>query len=143
MLVCSVIGYWPSSRRRSRTTLTRSTSAPGPGHRRDPVLGLLYERQEVQRCPRGQDFVSYGRLVKCAQEAAGQRDGTAGTKIGHADLSWAFSEAAVLGWRANAAGQKSLTRVEKTHGKGKALTVLAHQLARAVSSMFKRAVTFD
>lgn len=49
----------------------------------------------------------------------------------------------MLGWRANPAGQKSLTRVEKTHGKGKALTVLAHQLARAVSSMFKRAVTFD
>lgn len=49
----------------------------------------------------------------------------------------------MLGWRANPAGQKSLTRVEKTHGKGKALTVLAHQLARVVSSMFKRAVTFD
>jgi hypothetical protein len=63
--------------------------------------------------------------------------------MGHADLSWAFSEAAVLGWRANPAGQKSLTRVEKTHETGKALTVLAHQLARAVSSMFKRAVTFD
>jgi len=31
----------------------------------------------------------------------------------------------------------------KTHGKGKALTVLAHQLARAVYDMLKRNTAFD
>jgi hypothetical protein len=43
-----------------------------------------------------------------------------GTKLGHADLQWACSEAAVLFCRAHPAGQKSLTRLEKTHGKGTA-----------------------
>jgi len=33
--------------------------------------------------------------------------------------------------------------LEKKHGKGKALTVLAHKLARAVYYMLKRAVAFD
>jgi transposase len=63
--------------------------------------------------------------------SAGKRYGTSGTKIGNAYLKWAFSEAAVLFLRTNPAGQKYLARLEKTHGKGKALTVLAHKLARA------------
>src|SRR5437773_11548479 len=33
--------------------------------------------------------------------------------------------------------------LEKKHGKGKALTVLAHKLARAVYYMLKRRVVFD
>ena len=52
---------------------------------------------------------------------------------------WAFSEAAVLFLRDNPAGQKYLTRLEKKHGQGKALTVLAQKLARAVYDMLKRA----
>jgi hypothetical protein len=40
-------------------------------------------------------------------------------------------------------GQKYLARWEKTHGKGKALTVLAHKLARAVYDMLKRRVVFE
>jgi hypothetical protein len=56
---------------------------------------------------------------------------------------WAFSEAAVLFLRDNPAGQKYLTRLEKTHGKGKALTVLAHKLARAVYCMLKRHTAFE
>ena len=87
------------------------------------------------RFPRVQDFVSYCRLVKCAKESAGKRYGTSGTKIGNAYLKWAFSEAAVLFLRDNPAGQKYLTRLEKKHGKGKALTLLAHKLARAVYYM--------
>src|SRR5439155_6440811 len=93
--------------------------------------------------PRVQDFVSYCRLVKCAKESAGKRYGTSGTKIGNAYLKWAFSEAAVLFLRNNPAGQKYLARLEKKHGKGKALTVLAHKLARAVYDMLKRGVVFD
>jgi len=90
-----------------------------------------------------QDFVSSCRIVKCARESAGKRDGTSGTTIGHAYLKWAFSEAAVLFLRTTPAGQKSLARLEKTHGKGKALTVLAHKLARAVYHMLKRKTAFD
>jgi hypothetical protein len=56
---------------------------------------------------------------------------------------WAFSEAAVLFLRNNPAGQKYLARLEKKHSKGKALTVLAHKLARAVYYMLKRDTAFD
>jgi transposase len=106
-------------------------------------LVLLYEIHDIQRFPRVQDFVSYCRLVKCAKESAGKRYGTAGTKIGNAYLKWAFSEAAVLFLRNNPPGQKLLVRLEKKHGKGKALTVLAHKLARAVYHMLTRARAFD
>jgi transposase len=106
-------------------------------------LVLLYDIHDIARFPRGQDFVSYCRLVKCAKESAGKRYGTAGTKMGNADLKWAFSEAAVLFLRDNPAGQKYLARLEKKHGKGKALTVLAHKLARAVYYMLNREVVFD
>jgi len=81
--------------------------------------------------------------VQCAKESAGQRYGTSGAKIGNSSLTWAFSEAAVLFLRNNPAGQKSLARLEKQHGQGKALTVLAHTLARAVYYMFKRDTAFD
>jgi len=83
-------------------------------------LVLLYELHDIQRFPRLPDFVSYCRLVKGAKASAGKRDGPAGTKIGKAYLTWAFSEAAVLCLRAHHAGQKSLTRLEKKHGKGTA-----------------------
>jgi transposase len=105
-------------------------------------LGLRYEIHDLQRFPRVQDFVSYCRLVKCAKESAGKRYGTSGSKIGNAYLKWAVSEAAVLFLRANPAGQKYLARLAKKHGKGKALTVLAHKLARAVYYMLKRQTAF-
>ena len=69
--------------------------------------------------------------------------GTAGKKIGNAHLKWAFSEAAALFLRNNPAGQKSLARLEKKHDKGKALTILAHKLARAVYYMLKRQTAFE
>jgi transposase len=107
------------------------------------ALVLLYEIHDIHRFPRVQEFVSYCRLVKCAKESAGKRYGTSGKKIGNAYLKWAFSEAAVLFLRNNPAGQKYLARLEKKHGKGKALTVLAHKLARAVYYMLKRNTAFD
>lgn len=76
------------------TTLYLRRTVPGIG---DILrLVLLYAIHDIQRFPRVQDFVSYCRLVTCAQESAGKRYGTSGTKIGNASLKWAFSEAAVL-----------------------------------------------
>jgi len=95
-------------------------------------LVLLDELHDMDRFPRVQEFVSSGRLVKSAKESAGKRLGTSGQNIGNAHLKWAFSEAAALSLRHNPAGQKRLTRVEHKHGKGTALTILAHRLARAV-----------
>lgn len=122
-------------------TFYRLQSVPGIG--KILSLVLLYEIHDIRRFPRGQEFVSYCRLVKCAKESAGKRYGTSGTKIGNAYLKWAFSEAAVLFLRANPAAQKYLARLEKKHSKGKALTVLAHKLARAVYYMLKRDTAFD
>ena len=103
-----------------------------PGIGKILSLVLLYEMHQIERFPRVQDFASYCRLVKCAKESAVKRSATSGTKIGHAHLKWAFSEAAVLCLRDHPAGQKFLTRLEKKHSQGKALTIFAHQWARAV-----------
>jgi transposase len=123
------------------TTRDRLRTVPGSGELL--CLVLLDESHDIQRVPRGHDVVSSCRLVTCAQASAGKRSGTSGTTIGHASLPWAFAEAAVLCLRTTPAGQTSLARVEKQHGKGKALTVLAHKLARAVSQMLHRETAFD
>ena len=49
----------------------------------------------------------------------------------------------VLFLRNNAQGQQCLVRLEKKHGKGKALTSLAHKLARAVYYMLTRGTVFE
>src|SRR5215467_5610179 len=122
-------------------TFSRLQSVPGIG----PILALvlLYEIQDIARFPRVQDFVSYCRLVKCAKESAGKCHGLSGKKIGNAHLRWAFAEAAVLFLRQNQPGKEYFAKLEHKHGKGKALTVLAHKLARAVYSMLTRGHAFD
>jgi transposase len=130
-----------TAKQHDANTFYRLRSVPGIG--KILSLVLLYEIQDIRRFPRVQEFVSYCRLVKCARESAGKRYGTSGKKIGNAYLKWAFSEAAVLFLRDNPAGQKQLARLERKHGKGKALTILAHRLARAVYYMLKREQAFD
>jgi transposase len=130
-----------TAKQHDANTLYLLRTVPGIGEILSLVL--LYEIHDIQRFPRVQEFVSYCCLVKCAKESAGKRYGTSETKIGNAYLTWAFSEAAVLLLRANPAGQKDLARLEKKHSKGKALTVLAHKLARAVYYMLQRKTAFD
>jgi transposase len=122
-------------------TFSRLQSVPGIGQ--ILALILLYEIQDIARFPRVQDFVSYCRLVKCAKESGGKRLGTAGKKIGNVHLRWAFAEAAVLFLRQNQPGKEYFAKLERKHGKGKALTVLAHKLARAVYYMLSREQAFD
>src|ERR671922_117668 len=114
-----------------------------PGIGKILSLVLLYEIHRIDRFPRVQDFASYARLVKCSKESGGKRLGTSGKKIGNAHLKWAFSEAATLFLRNNPQGQKLLSRLEKKHDKGKALSILAQKLGRAVYFMLKRRVAFD
>jgi transposase len=117
-------------------TLDLRRTVPGSGE--SLSLGLLEEIHDLQRFPRRQAFVSSCRLVTCAKESTGTRDGTAGPKSGNAYLQGAFAAAAVRFLRANPAGPKSRGRLEKQPGKGKALTVLAHQRARAVYDLWPR-----
>jgi transposase len=114
-----------------------------PGIGKVLSLVLLYEIHQIERFPSVQEFASYCRLVKCSKESGGKRLGTSGKKIGNAHLKWAFSEAATLFLRNNPQGQKLLARLEKTHDKGKALSILAHKLGRAVYFMLKRKTAFD
>jgi transposase len=119
----------------------RLRSVPGIG--KILALVLLYEIQDIHRFPRVQDFVSYCRLVKCAKQSDGKHYGYSGKKIGNAHLKWAFSEAAVLSLRKNPAAQRYVARLANKHGKPKALTILAHKLARAVYYMLRRGQAFD
>jgi transposase len=130
-----------SATQHDANTFYRLRSVPGVG--KILALVLRYEIHDIPRFPRVQDFVSYARLVKWAKESAGKRYGTSGKKIGHAYLKGASSEAAVLLLRHNPAGQKVLAKLERKHGKGTALTILAHQLARAVYYRRKRQTVFD
>jgi transposase len=130
-----------TAKQHNAQTLYLLRTVPGIGEILSLVL--LYEIHDITRFPRVQDFLSYCRLVKCTKESAGKRYGTAGTKIGNAHLKWAFSEAAVLFLRANPAGQKYLTKLEKKHGSGKALTLLSQKLGRAVYYMLQRQTAFD
>jgi transposase len=130
-----------TAKQHNAQTLYLLRTVPGIGEILSLVL--LYEIHDIARFPRVQDFLSYGRLVKCTKESAGKRYGTSGTKIGNAHRKWAFSEAAVLFLRANPAGQKYLTKLEKKHGSGKALALLGQKLGRTVSSMLQRQTAFD
>jgi transposase len=116
-------------------------SVPGVG--KVLALTILYEIHDVHRFDRVQQFASYARLVKCAKESAGKRHGTSGAKMGNVHLKWAFSEAAVLFVRHSAEGKKLLARLEHRFGKGKALSILAHKLGRAVYFMLVRQKAFD
>src|SRR3970282_2352397 len=95
----------------------------------------LYEIHDIPRFDRVQRFASYARLVKCRHESAGKVVGGGGAKIGNVHLKWAFSEAAVTFLRHNPEGQKLVARLEKQHGKGKALSILDHKIGRAVYYM--------
>jgi transposase len=114
-----------------------------PGVGRILSLVLLYEIKNITRFPRVQDFVSYSRLVKCAKESNGKRYGSSGSKIGNAHLKWAFSQMAVHSLKYNDLGKKHLNRLTKKHGKGKALSILAHKLGRASYYILKNKTPFD
>ena len=114
-----------------------------PGIGRILALVILYEVDDIGRFPSLGQFVSYARLVKCSRESAGKKSGYSGKKIGNAYLKWAFSEAAVLFLRGNQPAQQAIARLASKHGKGKALSILAHRLGRAVYVMLNKRQPFD
>jgi len=130
-----------TSRRQDRRTLMLLSSIHGVGKILSMVL--LYEIHDINRFESVQDFASYCRLVKCPHESAGKKKGTGGAKIGNAHLKWAFSEMAVSFMRHNPPGKQLVERLAQKHGKGKALSILAHKLARAIYYMLKNSVPFN
>jgi Transposase IS116/IS110/IS902 family len=73
-----------AARQHDAQTLSLLQTVPGIG--KILRLVLLSEMHDIKRFPRGQDFISYCRLVTCAKQSAGKRYGTSGTKSGHASL---------------------------------------------------------
>jgi transposase len=130
-----------AAKRHDADAFHRLRSVPGIG--KVLALTILYEIHDVTRFDRVQEFASYARLVKCAHQSAGKKLGTGGAKIGNVHLKWAFSEAAVLFLRHTKDGKKMLAGIEKKHGKGKALSILAHKLGRAVFYMLSRGTVFS
>ncbi|MDP3936783.1 MAG: IS110 family transposase [Deltaproteobacteria bacterium] len=116
-------------------------SIPGVG--KVLALTILYEIHDIRRFAHVQEFASYARLVRCTKESGGKKLGSGGKKIGNVHLKWAFSEAAILFLRHRAEGKKLLARLQKRHGKGKALSILAHKLGRAAYHMLARGRAFD
>jgi hypothetical protein len=104
---------------------------------------LRYAIHRSARGPSGQAVASYARLVKCRKESGGKRLGPAGNTIGNAPRTGAFSEAAGLCLRNNEPGQKYRARGEKTPDPGKALSLLAQTLGRAVYALLKRQRAWD
>jgi transposase len=116
-------------------------SVPGIG--KITALTIALEVDTITRFETRQQFCSYSRLVKCSRESAGKRYGEGGAKIGNPYLKWAFSEAAVHSSRLSEPIGCYLARLEKKHGKGKAKSLLAHRLGRAVYYMLLRNTVFD
>jgi len=104
---------------------------------------MLYEIHDITRFDRVQEFASYARLVRCQHQSAGKTLGSGGAKMGNVHLKWAFSEAAVFFLRHAPGGKKLLGEIEKKHGKGKALSILAHKIGRAVFYMLSRGMGFS
>jgi hypothetical protein len=98
---------------------------------------------QIDRFPSVQGCASSARLVNGRQASGGKRLGPSGQNIGHARLTWACSAAATRFSRDNPQGQKLLRRLENTPGQGQALSLLAHQLGRAISSRRKRHTAFE
>jgi transposase len=121
--------------------LHRLRSVPGIG--KILALVLLYEIHDIRRFPEVGQFLSYARLVRCAHESAGKKQGTGGNKIGNAHLKWAFSEAACLFLRESEQAKKWLARREKKHGKARALGALAARLGRTVYHLLRKQEVFD
>jgi transposase len=129
------------AKRHDADAFHRLRSVPGIG--KVLALTILYEIHDVTRFDRVQEFASDARLVKCVHQSAGKKLGTGGAKMGNVHLKWAFSEAAVLFLRHATGGKKLLAGIEKKHGKGKALSILAHKIGRAVFYMLSRGTVFS
>lgn len=129
------------AKRHDADAFHRLRSVPGIG--KVLALTILYEIHDITRVGRVQECASYARLVKDQKQSAGKTFGTSGAKMGNVHLKWAFSEAAVLFLRHTKDGKKLLATIEKKHGKGKALSILAHKIGRAVFFMLSRGTVFS
>jgi transposase len=130
-----------AARRHDLDTFRRLRTVPGIGE--ILALTILYEVHDIARFDRVQQFASYARLVKCHKQSGGKTLGTSGAKMGNVYLKWAFSEAAVQFLRHTTEGKTLIAALQRKHGRGKALSILAHKLGRAVFYIWSRGTVFS
>lgn len=123
------------------TALYRLKTIPGVGLILSLVL--LYEIDDIKRFPKVQDFSSYARLIRPQKISDGKWAGKSNKKIGNAHLKWAISETAIIMLRESERVKKMVARLEKRHGKGKALGIFSHKIGRAIYFMLKNDQAFD
>ncbi len=116
-------------------------SIPGVG--RVLSLVLLYEIGDITRFGNVGQFLSYCRLVAPRHESNGKFYGSPGRKQGNAHLKWAFSEVATLLMRECGEARDYVLRLQKKHGKKKALSILASRIGRVVFQMLRRGEAFE
>lgn len=129
------------AKRHDADAFPRLRSVPGIG--KVLALPLLSEIHDIARFDRVQQFASSARLVTCAHQSAGKRLGTGGAKRGNVHVKWAFAEAAVMFLRHAPGAKQLLADIQQRHGKGKALSMLAHKVGRAVYDMLSRGTVFS
>jgi len=122
-------------------TFFRLKAVPGIGD--ILALVILYEIGDLARFPSGGTFLSYARLVPGQHTSAGKNYGSPGKKQGNPHLKWAFSEAVSLLLRESPAVKSAFAKLEKRHGRGKALSILGARLGRAVYLVLKRGDIFN
>ena len=114
-----------------------------PGIGKILSLTIALEIHDINRFPTRQDFSSYCRLIRTAHMSNGKKLGSAGHKIGNPYLKWAFGEVAALSTRKHERINALRQRLEKKHGAGRGLGILAHKFARAIYFMLKNGTMFD
>jgi transposase len=114
-----------------------------PGIGKIIAMTILYEIHTIDRFPTCRKFTSYARLVRCQHSSNGKITGQGNRKMGSPHLKWAFSEAAALFLRNNQRGKELMAKIEKKHGTGAALSILAHKLGRTTYHMLRRNRPFD
>ncbi len=122
-------------------TFFRLRAVPGIGD--ILALVILYEIGELSRFRSAGQFLSYARLVPGQHTSAGKNYGSPGRKQGNPQLKWAFSEAVSLLLRQSPAVKSAFAKLEKRHGRGKALSILGARLGRAVYLVLKRGDIFN
>lgn len=122
-------------------TYHRLKTIPGVGD--VLAMTIMYEIGELGRFAKVGDFLSYSRLVNGSHTSAGKNYGSPGRKIGNPHLRWAFAEMVSLFKRESSAASLWCARMEKKHGKGRTMTMLACKLGRAVFYMLRRRTAFD
>ena len=122
-------------------TFFRLRAVPGIGD--ILALVILYEIGELSRFRTAGEFLSYARLVPGQHTSAGKNYGSPGKRQGNPHLKWAFSEAVSLVLRESPTVKSAFAKLEKRHGRGKALSILGARLGRAVYMVLKRGDIFD